>query len=112
MIAMYVKDNHKKWDAEIQEIACALRTAHQETTRVSPYFVNFGRNMCLSGDDYSNKAMLDEEDGTQTPAISKNESCRKLFSDVKRRLEVAAERNVSRYNLRKRDGDFAVGNSV
>lgn len=112
MLAMYVKDNHRTWDAEIHKVACALRTARQETTRVSPYFVNFGRNMCLSGEDYRNHDLFNNEDGTQTPEVSKNEVFRKLFSDVKKRLETAGERSAARYNLRKRNGGYSVGDSV
>lgn len=112
MLAIYVKDNHRTWDAEIHKVACALRTARQETTRVSPYFVNFGRNMCLSGNDYKNQELFKDEDGTQTPEVSRNEAFRKLFSAVKKRLETAGERNAARYNLRKRNADYSVGDSV
>lgn len=112
MIAMYVKDNHRSWDVEIHRIACALRTAHQDTTRVSPYFVNFGRNMCLSGKDYLNQYLIENEDGTQTPDVLRNEAFKKLYAEMRRRLENAGEASAARYNLRNRAGDFAVGTTV
>lgn len=51
MLAMYVNDIHKKWDTNLHYGACAFRTAKHETTHLSPYFVNFGRNMMLSDSD-------------------------------------------------------------
>jgi len=112
MLSMYVGDNHRKWDEQIQKLACAMRTAVQETTKASPYFVNFGRTMCLSGKDYENGKLIELEDGTQTAEISRNEGFRKLFADVKRRLELAGQKNVNRYNLRKRQEEYQPGQRV
>lgn len=52
MLATYVGEDQRKWNVKLQSIACALRTASHEITRLSPYFVNFGRNMILHGDGY------------------------------------------------------------
>jgi hypothetical protein len=112
MLSMYVNDNHRKWDEQIQKLACAIRTAVQETTKVSPFFVNFGRNMCLSGEDYTNDSLLASENGSQTAEVSRNEGFKRLFSDVKRRLELAGDRNVARYNLRKRNEVYSIGQRV
>lgn len=112
MLAMYVKDNHRLWDADIHRLACALRTARQETTKVSPYFVNFGRNMCLSGKDYDRVTLNLGEDNDSTQLNSRNEAFMKLYADVKRRLVDAGEKGVLRYNLRKREADYTVGQRV
>lgn len=53
MNSMYLENNHKKWEDNLQKVTCALRTAKHDTTRLTLYFVNFGRNMVLSGDDYA-----------------------------------------------------------
>nr|CAI5866728.1 unnamed protein product [Callosobruchus analis] len=99
MIAMYVSDNHRTWDENLHKIGCALRTSTHETTRLTPYFVNFGRNMMLSGDDYKVGPLLDVEDGTQ---LGEN----KIFSDVRRRLEIAGKKSCDRYNLRRRHVEY------
>ena len=115
MLAMYVKENHRLWDANIHSLACALRTARQEVTKVSPYFVNFGRNMCLSGKDYARDMTAADkttDDTTQPLQSSRNEAFMKMFADVKRRLEKASEQGVARYNLRKRAAEFTVGQRV
>lgn len=112
MLSIYTHENHRRWDQNIPQIACAIRTACQETTKLSPYFINFGRNMCVSGKDYDNDAIIKDEDGTQTLECSRNEQFRKLFNDVKTRLEAAAEKNICRYNLRKRHEEYVPGQLV
>nr|CAI5866935.1 unnamed protein product [Callosobruchus analis] len=99
MIAMYVSDNHRTWDENLYKIGCALGTSTHETTRLTPYFVNFDRNMMLSGDDYKVGPLLDVEDGTQ---LGEN----KIFSDVRRRLEIAGKKSCDRYNLRRRHVEY------
>lgn len=106
MMAMYVSDNHRTWDERLPEIGCALRTATHETTGLTPYFINFGRNMILSGDDYDQKDFLGVDDGTQLGSASRNEHFRSMFRDVKDRLEVANQKSCDRYNLRRRHVEY------
>lgn len=109
LLSIYAHENHRKWDDQLHKLACAIRTATQETTKVSPFFVNFGRTMCLSGKDYSVPTATAED----PPApVSRNAAFVKLFADVKKRLVVAGQRNVDRYNLRKRDEQYLVGQKV
>ncbi|KAJ8909246.1 hypothetical protein NQ315_007343 [Exocentrus adspersus] len=62
--------------------------------------------MVLCGDEYKEGEILVTEDGTQTGELSRNESFRNMFVDVKHRLEVAGEKNCDRYNLRRRHVEF------
>lgn len=48
MISMYVSENHRVWDKNLSQVACALRTARNETTKRTPYFINFGQNMIVN----------------------------------------------------------------
>jgi len=50
MIQAYVDDNHKNWDEHIQKFALALRTAINETTKVTPSLLNLGRQLPLPFD--------------------------------------------------------------
>lgn len=102
MLAIYVHENHRTWDQELPKLACALRTAKQETTKLTPYFINFGRNMCLSGADYDSLDPPSSELETTPDPITRNESFKTMFADVKRRLELAGKKTVERYNLRRR----------
>ncbi|KAG5866309.1 hypothetical protein JTB14_019302 [Gonioctena quinquepunctata] len=96
---MYSSDNHQRWDEKIDEIACAIRTSKHETDKLTPYFLNFGRNMVFSGADYS-QYEKPVEDGLQTGDRSRNECFREMFMDVRKRLEKAGEKSCARYNLR------------
>lgn len=107
MIAMYVSDNHRKWDVNLAKIACATRTAKHEATKESPFFINFGRHMILRGDHFYRNLDLenDTRDFTQESGI-KQIGFRKLFEDVKKRLDKAAKKNERTYNLRRRSEEF------
>ncbi|KAB0800191.1 hypothetical protein PPYR_05931 [Photinus pyralis] len=61
MISSYVKDDHRKWDENISAIACAIRTASSEATGYSPYFINFGREYVLSGEEFSRRAVRENK---------------------------------------------------
>lgn len=106
MIAMYVSDNHRKWDVELPKIACATRTAKHEATKESPFFINFGRPMVLNGKQFSKPLELgDAPDYTREENL-KQDGFRKLFADVRQRLEKAAKKNEKKYNLRRRSEQF------
>lgn len=106
MLSMYASDNHRLWDENLEKIACALRTSKHEITKLTPYFVNFERNMILSGEDYSYPDLLRKEDGSQTAGQSRNENFKQMFSDVRKRLEVAGRKCCDHYNLRRRHIEY------
>ena len=43
MIAIYKENNHRTWDKYLHELRHAFNTATQASTRVSPAFLNYGR---------------------------------------------------------------------
>lgn len=106
MLAIYVSENHRTWDENIHKIACAIRTSTHETTRLTPFFINFGRNMTLSGEDYASKDIEDIEHGDQTCEKSRNETFKKMYADVRNRLEIAGKKSCDRYNLRCRNVEY------
>lgn len=112
MLAMYVSDNHQNWDENIHKIGCALRTSTHEVTKLTPYFINFGRNMSLSGTDYAVGGVFDIEDGTTTCGKTRNESFRQMYADVRTRLEIAGKKNCDRYNLRCRHVEYFPNQAV
>lgn len=104
MLSIYVSDNHRSWDENLQQIACAIRTSKHEVMQLSPYFVNFGRHMIICGDDYDKYVTDMEEEFYLTK--TRNSAFRKMYSDVKKRLEVANEKSCNAYNLRRRDIEY------
>lgn len=47
MIAMYAKDNHHAWDAELHQVSCVLRISQHEIITVSPSLFLAGICVCL-----------------------------------------------------------------
>ncbi|KAG5872250.1 hypothetical protein JTB14_009013 [Gonioctena quinquepunctata] len=63
MISAYVQENHREWDINLQKFACAIRTSKHEVTSFTPYFINFGREITLSG------SAKEEENNPQSGVI-------------------------------------------
>lgn len=113
MLAIYVKDNHRSWDGNLAKVACASRTARHDATGHSPYYINFGRRMVIQGDEYSSRIDMDGDvskaiGGEDTRALG----FKRLFEDVRKRLDDAARRSERTYNLRRRPVEFAVSQPV
>lgn len=51
MLTAYVSDHQQDWDKYLAKVACAIRSAKHEVTGFTPNFVNFGREIRLSGRD-------------------------------------------------------------
>jgi transposase InsO family protein len=94
----YVGDDHRDWDKNLPKIIAAINTAHHEVTGHTPYFLNFGRNMRLSGEHQ------EAEDPPKTPG-----NMEKVFENVRKKMAEAFEKNRRRYNLRARSRTFQVG---
>lgn len=102
MLASYVTDKHRMWDVNLAKIGCALRTAKHDSTGETPYFVNFGRRMVLSGTELDGVP----EDVVETGNTERQEDLKKLFIDVRKRLDIAARKSEKTYNLRRRPDEF------
>lgn len=102
MLSTYVRqEDHRTWDEHLQEIGCAMRTSPSEVTGYSPYFVLFGREHNLFGNDYALKLPPDPLDLTTYIKI-RQEGFIKLFKQIQGKIETARTHNANRYNLRRR----------
>lgn len=102
-IRAYVKSDHRLWDQHISKIACAMNTSAHSSTKLSPYYVNFGRDMVTVGNSHRLK---------DADAIRTIEHFAKLRSTVSENLLKAHESSKQRYDLRSRPRSFAVGETV
>jgi hypothetical protein len=113
-IRCYV-DKHENWDLHIPEIRQAINTAVHEVTGFPPSYLNFGRHVPLFGDYYSNPPLDEKAEiipGSREAYAEGLADLGNIFSDVRKRLHQAYERNAKSYNLRKRDLSFKVGDKV
>lgn len=106
MLSSYVQDNHRSWDKVLVKIACALRTSKHEVLGQTPFFVNFGREHCVSGTAY--KHPIQDE----AMPLDRKTGFEKVFEDVQERIKMAHQKSKARYDLRRRPVQFSVGDRV
>lgn len=113
MLASFVKDKHRDWDVLLPKVACAIRTSRSESTGLTPYFVNFGREMVLRGSDHV-PALDEQQEASQNqpPPQERATVLERVFSDVRTRLDQAQARGKKYYDLRRRDVQYVVGEKV
>lgn len=109
MLSCYVEDNHAIWDTLLPKVGCAIRSSVHETTGLTPFFVNFGREYISAGDQHQTHNFSNNVRQNIAPSTRELEN---LFKDVRKRLDVAHQRSKPRYNLRRRPVSYAVGEKV
>lgn len=110
MLISFVSSNHRSWDSVLPKLGCAVRTAKHEVTGLTPYFITFGREMILAGDDHSNKLKVDAQ-LTVDPAerqefTHRSEALKRVYRDVQARMQSSFEKSRRRYDLRRRPMEF------
>lgn len=113
MLSSYVEDNQRNWDKILAKVTCAIRSSKHEVTRHSPYYVNFGREMILKGDDQLFKDKDQNISKRDNEALDERRTeFERLYTEVKERLSKAYQNNARIYNLRRRDVQYIVGQPV
>lgn len=113
VLRCYIKDNHRLWDKDIQQVEVALNTSYSEVTGYTPFFLTFGRHYTFSSSDY--QAYLDRT--TDPSKIIPNrvkflESFRGLHADITNRLKIAYEKYKKYYDRDKSHITFNVGDTI
>lgn len=104
--ASLMDKSQKDWDKGIQHIACAIRNNVHSSTGYSPYFINFGKQMISSGDEYTQLRDTNPNvDHFNPPKLA--DDIKHLYEAVRINLKRAYDRYSTYYNLRsKRDVQF------
>lgn len=108
-IRAYIGKNHRDWDLHISEIACAMRTSKHESTGSTPYFLNFGREMVISGGEYDD---LNRKNYDIDGVNERSANLKQIRKIVKEKLIKAHDKSAIRYNLRTRSISYNVGDIV
>jgi hypothetical protein len=118
LIMSYIEDDQRRWDAQLSKVACAIRSAKHETTRKTPNFVNFGREVIDDGRRY---AQLRDRDTLSESGSNENEPeddqqrryrLAEIRYDVTRKLEQARQRAKHAYDRKRRDAQYEAGDVV
>lgn len=105
-----LKGKHTQWTENLQKIACAIRTSVHDSTKYTPYFLTFGRNMISNGMEYERLRKTNT-----SPQESLNDEDReKLYQEIRKNLADAYQKQSKYYNLRsnKNAPSYQVGEKV
>lgn len=105
----YVSENHKEWDKYIHQVACAMRSAIHDSTKYSPYYLNFGQEMLVNGKMYRLDNELENVALEKSERLERLDLCRKTIQE---HLSKAYKTYSNRYNLRSRQITFNVGEII
>ena len=112
MLRSYVQqNNHRTWEDSLSAIGCAIRTSKHETIGYTPYFVNFGREHRLFGQDFSER-LPSAETECQNYNKERIEAFQLLYQKIHNTIKISHLRNAHNYNLRRRPLNFMPGQQV
>lgn len=111
MISCYIGNKHNDWDVFLPEFAHAINTAVHSATGYTPFYLNFGREICKPS--VLNGTGLESIDSVLPQEwVQKLKSLRYIYMLVRNNLENAYKRMSHYYNLRRRDLKFKLGDLV
>lgn len=107
VISSYINSQQSNWRQNLQHLACALRTAKHETTKLTPYFTNSGREMIINGrefDEIRNKPIGDHVESLDW----KSKSLKSLHDIIRKNIQKASTTSKQRFDLRKRPVSYTM----
>ncbi|MBW0543452.1 hypothetical protein O181_083167, partial [Austropuccinia psidii MF-1] len=110
MISKYLGDNQRSWEKNLQKHVKAINTAVHEVTLRTPHFLMFGKEFVDCGNNWDEDLNLNEAQPPSFEDMKKNMS--EIQEDVQNKINVSFERNALRYNLRRREVEFNIGQTV
>lgn len=108
MLSMYVDAEHKTWDVVLPYITFAYNTAQQETTRMTPFQILYGREVSTMLD-----AMLPHDSRDDAaPSFDFTQRAEDARQIARQRIRQQQHFDAARYNLRHRHVQFVEGDQV
>lgn len=112
-LSTFVNDDHRSWDINLPKIQFAINNSVNETTGYTPSFLVHGREMVTCGSHYINNDNADEIIFLPRDSYAENLGhLGPVFDKVQAALWRSHVKNTKRYNLRRMDADFKVGDIV
>lgn len=112
MLKTYVdQGNHRTWEDNLPAISCAIRTSRHETTGYTPYFINFGREHKLFGQDFT-EGIPTVDTELQQIVTKRIQGFKDMFLKVSERILKSRDKSQHLYNLRRRPVSYFVGQRV
>lgn len=100
------KNTHNDWDKNLSEISCAYNSSAHTVTKFSPYYILFGQEMPLFG----KRNPINSQDSQDSDEIK--DKIKIIRAKVAENLKMAFDNSQRKYNLRSRQFEFKVGETV
>lgn len=113
-ISTFVNDDHRTWDVNIPKIQFAINSSVNEVTGYTPSFLVYGRELVSCGSHYVTSEN-ESEDFVFIPRDIYSENIGYLatvFNKVQAALWHNHQKACQRYNLRRKNVEFNVGDFV
>jgi len=112
MIISFINRDHREWDKNLSEFRFAYNTAFHSSLGTSPAFLNLGREL-KPVQLLSRKQEITEVEAGDTAGWSERMKKLQFLREwVTENLDRAYQRQSSRYNLRRRNRVFRIGDLV
>lgn len=117
LIVTYLKSNHQEWDLNLGEIQFALNSVVQDSTKFSPAYLNFGREL-RTGEEVRVDEPVPVTISSDVEKSSIQEwsvriaKLRESFNVAEQNLLKAGLSQSAQYNMRRRVPYFKVGDRV
>lgn len=107
-IKAYIKSNetHRQWDHELEKIQCAINSSCHTSTKETPYFINYGRELINYGNEHD---IIDPENEKSATNSFEFQEIRKNVSE---NLKNTYEKSKRTYDLRSRTIEYVPGQIV
>ena len=115
MMVSFIEGNHRKWDEHIPELMFAYNTSVQESTGISPAFLNMGRNPTPPKNfrRQDERAAVEEDDErAQLEWRDRIARLREVHEIAATNSRKAQERQAKYYNAKRTDAEYAIGQRV
>ena len=112
MMSIFVKEGHRNWDIHLHEFAYAINTIVHSSTRLTPAFLNFGRNprsIPNLRQQLENDHLV--EIGDSKVWADRLKRLPTIYDLVQKQLQLANDKQA-KYNKNHRDLSFVVGDLV
>lgn len=102
--------DHRSWDEDVPLIQWALNSTVNNSTNVSPFLLNFGREPVFSGEDFHLLGNHTTRDRVPVPQLL--QKFREIRDKAKEHLQKAQESYRRQYDKNTRPTSFVVGERV
>lgn len=112
-IRSYIRDSHTQWDERLAEVACALRTYSTASTKYTPYFLNFGREMPGISDLHVPEPLnIDMDEKCYNEHSDKLKGLKEIWRIVEKNLRSSYEQSRKYYDKDSTNIQFKIGDFV